>query len=64
MNGEVDDCGLGDRAGGGFDGNCRCPGRGGWDEDIAVTGTACEEAGGEEEGYEQTEETAVALLAE
>jgi hypothetical protein len=41
LDSEVDDCALGDCAGGSFDGNCRRSGWRGWDEDIAVSGTAC-----------------------
>ena len=63
LNSEVDDCALSDRAGRGFNGDGRHSGRGGWDEDIACTGTARDKADGEDEGSEQTEESDRALLA-
>lgn len=63
MHGEIDGCGLGDGAGGGFDGDCRGSGGGGGHEDVAVGGAAGEEAGGEDQCSEQTEDTEGALLA-
>lgn len=63
LNGEVDDRALSDRAGCRFNGDGRRSGRGGWDEDIACTGTARDKADGEDEGSEQTEESDRALLA-
>ena len=53
LNGKVDDCALGDRAGGGLDRDCRRSRRSGRDEDIARAGTARDNAGGEDEGSEQ-----------
>ena len=52
LDGEVDDCALGDRAGGGFDGDDRRSGRSGWDEDVARAGTARDEAGGDQKDAE------------
>jgi hypothetical protein len=63
LHGEVDDCDLGDGAGGGFDGDLRGSGWGGCDEAGGVAGAAGEEAGGEDHCSEEAEETEGALLA-
>jgi len=45
LDSEIDDCALGDGARGGFDGDLRRSSWREWHEDIAVTGTARDEAG-------------------